>query len=370
MRIPFKKTYYDEAEADCVKNALLGEDYTAAVKADLYPEYGDVFLTSSGSSAFELLFGALQFKAGSEVILPSFTFPSVANTALRYGLKPVFAEIDRDTKTLSLRGVLSQVTCRTCCVIPTHYGGSSVDLDALKAELGDVLLIEDAALSFGGRYKKRPLGTVGDAGVFSFHQTKNISSGEGGMLVLGRGLTQSLGDIVQRIYDNGTDKVDFQRGKVSQYTWRQTGMNVAMPNICAAVLHAQLKKSGEILEKQRRIYAFYLRELSELSALNGFALPYVPEYNEDNCHVFYLLFKDHEKRERVREALHARGIDAFFHYMPLHASPMGQALGSMSEDLLVTQNVSRGILRLPIYASMTQEECFAVVQALREALAV
>jgi len=188
------------------------------------------------------------------------------------------------------------------------------------------------------------------------------------MLILGKALTESIGDKLQRIYDNGTDKADFLRGKVPEYTWQQPGMNVAMPQMSAAVLYAQLEKAGEILEKQRLIYEFYQLQLGALAGEHGFSLPCVPEYNANNYHVFYLLFEDYEKREHVRESLMKSGVDAFFHYMPLHSSPMGQKLGYSQEDFPVTQSVSQGILRLPLYASLTQEECAFVVSAIREAL--
>jgi len=163
MRVPFKKTYYDESEAAAVRNSLLeGTDYLSEVKTRLNPDYGYVYLTTSGSSAFDLLFCALDFKNGSEVILPSFTFPSVANTALRYGLVPVFAEIDRQTKVLDISDVQNKISEKTCCVVTTHYGGSSVDMVELKDAIGDdILLIEDAALSFGGKLQGKTAGNRG-----------------------------------------------------------------------------------------------------------------------------------------------------------------------------------------------------------------
>lgn len=188
------------------------------------------------------------------------------------------------------------------------------------------------------------------------------------MLVLSPALSAALGDKIQRVYDNGTDKADFLRGKVPEYTWRQTGMNVMMPSLSAAVLYAQLKKSEEIIEKQRLVYGYYDKYLTDLAERFDFELPLVAAYNDNNCHVYYLLFDNHASRERVREKLKNSGVDAFFHYMPLHSSEMGHQLGYTPEDLPITQNVAQCILRLPIYAAMTEADCAHVVSKIQEAL--
>lgn len=368
MGVHFKKTYYDESEAACVQDALDGTDYVTKVKELLAGDFGEVFLTASGSAAFDLLFCALEFKPGDEVIIPSFTFPSVANTALRAGLVPVFAEIDKDTKALAIEDVRKKMTARTCCIVTTHYGGSSVDMDELKKQSGDVMLIEDAALSYGARYKDKPLGTIGDAGIFSFHRTKNISSEQGGMLALSRNLANKLEQKLQRVYDIGTDKADYLTGKVHEYTWRQIGMNAVMPNTSAAILYAQLRKADEIIEKQQRISQFYEMHLSPLAVKYGFELPRIPAYNADNYHLYYVMFQEYEERERVRKKLFKSGVEAFFHYMPLHASEMGQQLGYAPEDLPVTQSVSSCLLRLPICAAMTEADCAYVVSKIQVSL--
>lgn len=368
MPVRFKKTYYDETEAACVRKALGGVDYVSQVKERLGADFGKVYLTTSGSSAFDLLFCALDFKTGSEVIVPSYTFPSVANTVLRFGLKPVFAEIDRDTKTLDIRDVKDKITDKTCCVVTTHYGGASVDMDELRKMLGGILLIEDAALAFGATYKGCPMGSLGDAAIFSFHHTKNLSCEQGGALILSDGLAETLGVKIQRVYDLGTDKTDFFAGTVPEYTWRHVGLNAVMPNTSAAILYAQLEKLETIIQKQRDICEYYAAALSGLPEQHGIHLPAVPDYNQDNHHVFYLLFETHEQRESVRKYLSSVGVEAYFHYMPLHASSMGRRLGYRPEDLPVTQLVSRNLLRLPVYASLTQEESRRVVTGIGAAL--
>lgn len=366
MSIPFKKTYYDEAEAKCLQDALSGTDYIQKVKTLLLERFDDtpMFLTTSGSAAFDLLFAGLELPEGSEVILPSFTFPSAANTILRYGLTPVFADICEDTQTLDIDDVQRRMTAKTKCVLPTHYGGASCDLDKLRTVCGDILIVEDAALSFGATYHCKPLGMVGDMGIMSFHHTKNISADQGGLLLV----NPSHSSIIEKltmIADNGTDKAQFLRGKKAFYSWQTSGMNVQMPNINAAVLFAQLNKTDVITNKQKEIWQYYFNQLSRLS---GIALPHVPAYNEDNAHVFYIVFKDKQTRENVRKHLKKNAIAAHFHYMPLHTSVMGQKLGWKPGDLPITQSISERLLRLPIYADMSEKDCDTVVSAIEEAL--
>ena len=364
MDIPFKKTYYDEEEVRCVRDALSGADYTARVRDRLSEEFGaPVFLTTSASSVFDLLLEALAIDGG-EVILPSFTYPSAANTVLKYGLVPVFADIEEDTCVISIDDIERKMSKKTKFVIPTHYGGSSADMDELMQACKDVFVIEDAALSYGATYKNRPLGSISDFGVLSFHETKNVSSGGGGALVVNTDDEEVL-EMIRTVYDNGTDRQKFLDGKVKAYSWQRRGTSVAMPGLSAAVLYAQLGKAQEIKEKQRAVYEYYI---SRFDGIDGVSLPKVPEYNADNYHVFYLRFSDFETRERVRTALEKKGIGAHFHYMPLHASAMGKKLGYKPEDLPATMRLSERMLRLPLYASLTEDECEAVAEAVMEAL--
>jgi dTDP-4-amino-4,6-dideoxygalactose transaminase len=299
--------------------------------------------------------------------MPSFTFPSCASVALRAGLHPVFADIDTQTLTLNLNDIERVSTERTRSIALMHYGGASPDMEALLCQNAGCFILEDAALSIGASHLSRPLGGFGDAGILSFHETKNVSAGGGGALLVSESHT-ALIERLQMIYDNGTDRAAFMRGAVSSYTWQTPGMNVAMPNLCAALLCAQLEKEAEITRLHRQVCNFYRETLKNEAQQHGFALPYIPPENEDNGHVFYLLFAEEAQRERVRLHLLQQGIDTRFHYMPLHSSAMGAALGYKPEDLPVTQRVSAGLLRLPVYAGMTEEQCAAVVSAIREVL--
>ena len=368
MIVPFKKPYFDNHECDNVRNALLGGmDYLNEAKALLEKHFdtNEIFLTSTGSTAIDLLFFALDLPPGSEVIMPSFTFPSCANTLLRAGLKPVFAEISADTLTLDIDDVTARITSHTRCIVPTHYGGVSCDLDVIKEQ--GILIVEDAALSYNAFYKGKPLGTVGDMGVLSFHHTKNISSDQGGALLVNKEDPDLLRKL-NMIYENGTNKTDYLCGRTPNYQWQQPGMNPKMPNICAAVLAAQLEKANGLTEKQRHITRFYRNHLSEAAKSGAFDLGHIPEYNRDNGHIFYMVFRDAALRERIRNALASHGICANFHYMPLHASPMGQKLGYRPEDLPITQDISARILRLPVYAELSDAQCEEVVGRIREVL--
>jgi dTDP-4-amino-4,6-dideoxygalactose transaminase len=368
--IPFKQTYYDEHDAALVRAALLdGVDLRPRARKMLESRFPGrrAFLTTSGSTAFELLFAGLALEPGSEVIMPSFTFPSCASAALRAGLHPVFADIDTQTLTLNLNDIERITTERTRSIALMHYGGASPDMAALLRQNAGCFIVEDAALSIGASHLGRPLGGIGDAGILSFHETKNVSADEGGALLVSESHT-ALIERLQMIYDNGTNRAAFLRGEASSYTWQVPGMNVSMPNLCAALLCAQLEKEAEITRLHRQVCGYYREALADDARRCGFALPHIPPENTDNGHVFYLLFAEEAQRERVRRHLLERGIDARFHYMPLHASAMGAKLGYQPKDLPVTQRVSAGLLRLPVYAELTEGQCAAVTAAVREAL--
>ena len=370
MNISFKRDFYDEAEAQAVRNALLdGADYLSPVRQRLEGIYGAgrVFLTAGGSAALDILFLALAFEPGSEVILPSFTYPSAANTLVRRGLKPVFADIHPATLVMDTEDAARRVTPRTRCILPTHYGGASMDMDALMKRHQGLYIAEDAALSFGAAYRDRPLGAVGHGGIVSFHRTKNISADEGGALILGKD-DPALARRIQTIMDAGTDRQDFLTGRVDAYTWQTPGLGGGMSNVHAAVLHAQLSKAALIESRQAEAVRRYREWLAPLAGRYGFTLPHVPAYNRDNHHVFWLHFPDETVREHVRLHLLGQGIDARTHYMPLHASDMGRKLGWNPNDLPVTLRVSRCLLRLPLHAHLTPAHCDRVADAVEEAL--
>jgi len=261
--------------------------------------------------------------------------------------------------------VRRKITDKTCGVVPTHYGGASPDMDALRALCGDIPVIEDAALSFGATYKGKPLGTVGNYGIISFHHTKNISADQGGMLVMNTA-DPAIRQRIQTLYDNGTNRAAFLAGEADAYTWQMPGLGVSIPGMAAALLAGQLQSGDAIQAAHRTVWECYM---DNLSGADGLQLPHIPAYNQNNCHVFYILLENTHIREHVRSGLAGKGIQAHFHYMPLHASAMGAQLGYKPEDLPVTMNAAERLLRLPLYAGLSEQECAAVCAAVREALA-
>jgi len=372
MEILFNQPFYGKLETEYVSHALLdNEDYSEKSKWMLnavYPE-SELFLTSSATYALELIISSLFFKKGAEVIMPSYNFPSAPNAVLRAGAMPVFADIDPHTLTLDLEDVKKKITRYTACIIPVHYGGVSCDMDALMA-LGrskKIPIIEDAALSLGGRYKNKPLGMIGDYGVLSFDSTKNVSCEKGGLAMVNKAAPERIKTLTQ-FYNNGTDKQAFLEGEVTEYSWKQIGMNVAMSGLSLAVLAAQLEKYAEIQARRNAVYDLYAQALSEGQEKWGYQIPNVPEYNRNNAHVFYMVFDSEERRESVRKKLLAKEIHAHTHYAPLHLSSMGRYLGYEKGALPVTERITQCLLRLPLHAKMNENEAQCVIEAVFEAL--
>jgi dTDP-4-amino-4,6-dideoxygalactose transaminase len=368
MSIKFKETFYDKKEADAVNDALLnGTDYLSRAKEKLSGIYGNenIYLTANGSLALDTLLFACDFKKGSEVILPSFTYPSAANSILRRGLVPVFCDIDPRTLVMDIDDAIKKINENTVCVIPTHYGGASCDMDKLRDALDGIVLIEDAALSLGAEYKGKPLGTLGNASTVSFHKTKNVSSEEGGALII---RDEGIVDKVDLVYENGTDRRAFLRGEIPFYSWKEAGLNAGMSNIHAAILCAQLEKRKDIQDRQAQVFEVYMKYLSPLAKKYGFKLPVIPEYNTNNVHVFYIIFKDEAQRRKVKTHLNRQGIEAVIHYVPLHQSHMGEELGYSPKDLPNSLMVSKCLLRLPMHARLKETDCRHIAKQIGEAL--
>lgn len=367
MSIRFKETFYDKAEEAAVSDVLKnGTDYLKNAKDKLSDIYGteSIFLTANGSLALDILLLAYDFPKGTEVILPSFTYPSAANSILRAGLVPVFCDIDEHTLVMDIDDAKKRMTEKTACVIPTHYGGASCDMERLKDVFSGKIIIEDAALSLGASYKERQLGALGNAGMVSFHKTKNISSEEGGAIILN---DTSIYKKVETIYNNGTDRQAFIEGKVPFYSWQEVGLKTVMSNVNAAILSAQLDKLDEITSKQTKIFDAYMNSLGGLDKQYGFALPVTPEYNKNNAHVFFVIFKDETQRDKVKAHLNAKGIEAVIHYAPLHQSMMWKKMGNVN-ILPKTEHVCNCILRLPMHARMKVADCEEIANEIGSAL--
>ena len=323
-----------------------------------------VLLTTSCTHALELALMAHGIGPGQEVICPSFTFVSTANAVLRVGARPVFADIEECTLGLDPDDVAERLSPRTAALMPVHYGGVAPDMDRLSALARQARLkvIEDAAQGLLAEYRGRALGTLGDAGCFSFHETKNVSCGEGGALAVADPEVAARAEIIR---EKGTNRSAFLRGEVDKYTWVAEGSSYVLSDILAAVLDAQLDKLPEIQARRARVVARYRAGLADWARSHGVGLP--PELGDrrENHHLFYLLLPDEAGRDRLQSALRARGILATFHYVPLHSAPQGRALGLAGAPLPVTDRVAARLLRLPLHARLGETDIDRVVDAVR-----
>jgi dTDP-4-amino-4,6-dideoxygalactose transaminase len=370
--VRFHAPWYDERELAAVRSAL--ETHSAGdgpigrkVERRLSELLGGqrVMLTTSCTHALELALLALGIGPGQEVVCPSFTFVSSANAALRVGARPVFADIDEHTLGLDPQDVERRLTPRTAVILPVHYAGVAPDMAALLeiARRRGLRVVEDAAQGLAASWRGAPLGTLGDAGCLSFHETKNLSCGEGGALVVSDPELAKRAEIAR---EKGTNRAAFFRGEVDKYTWVAEGSSYVLSDVLAAILDAQLDKLDAIQARRAAIVARYRETLSDWAGGHGVRLPAELPERTPNHHIFYLLYPDGASRDRALRALRARGVMATFHYVPLHSSPHGRSLGPQP-PLPVTERVAATLLRLPLHARLSDDEVERVAGAVREA---
>ena len=327
-----------------------------------------VLLTHSCTAALELAALLCGVGEGDEVLMPSFTFVSTANAFVLRGARPVFVDVRPDTLDLDERRLEAAITERTRAVVPVHYAGVACDMDVILevARRHSLRVIEDAAQGLGATYRGRPLGVLGDLGCWSFHETKNFISGEGGALAI---QDPALIERAEILREKGTDRARFFRGEVDKYTWVDVGSSYLPSELVAAYLFAQLERADEILRRRREIFETYRRELANLEAAGRVRLPVVPPDCEHNGHLFYLLLADEGERDGLIRHLKAADVGAVFHYVPLHESPMGRRLGYRRGDLPVTEDVSRRLVRLPCFFELGGEQQARVIAEVRRFLA-
>lgn len=379
MNIKFFKPYITNNELkyirDILKNnfAISGDGkYTKKVSALLEERYGikKLLLTTSGTTALEMAVELLNLKEGDEIIVPSFTFSSTANAILRKkGLKVNFAEINEKTLNIDFQDVLNKVTKRTKAIIVVHYAGVACDMDTFVnfAKKEKIKIIEDAAQAIEAKYKNKYLGTIGDFGCFSFHETKNIVSGEGGALLINK-KNKKIFEKAEIIREKGTNRNKFFRGEIDKYTWVDVGSSYLPSDILAAFLFAQLEYIEEITKKRIKVYNRYQRELSDLEKKGLLILPRIPEYATHNAHIFHIRLNESSHRDFILRYLHENGIKASFHYIPLHSSPQGRKVGYKAKDFPITEKVSSTLIRLPIYAGMKNTEISYVIDILKKGI--
>ncbi|MFH1524484.1 MAG: dTDP-4-amino-4,6-dideoxygalactose transaminase [Chloroflexota bacterium] len=324
-----------------------------------------VLLTTSCTHALEMFALLLDIQPGDEIILPSFTFVSTVNAFVLRGGKPIFLDIRPDTLNLDESQLEAKITPRTKAIVVVHYAGVGCEMDVIMdvAHRHNLAVVEDNAHGLFGKYKGKYLGTFGALAAQSFHETKNISCGEGGALLIN---DPALIERAEIIREKGTNRSRFFRGQVDKYTWVDIGSSYLPSDILAAFLYAQLENRERIQTHRKNVWTLYSEGLKEWAATHKVQLPYVPAHCDQAYHMFYLLLPTLELRQGLIAHLRQRGIYSVFHYLPLHLSEMGQRFGGRPGDCPVTERVSDQLVRLPFYNSLTGEDQQYVIEAILE----
>lgn len=322
-------------------------------------------LTTSCTHATEMTAILADIKAGDEVIMPSYTFVSTADAFVLRGAKAVFVDIRPDTMNIDEKLIENAITEKTKAIVPVHYAGVSCEMDTIMdiAKKHNLLVIEDAAQGVMSKYKGKALGTIGDFGCYSFHETKNYSMGEGGALLVRDEKNIELAEIIR---EKGTDRSKFFRGQVDKYTWVEAGSSYLPSDMNAAYLWAQFEMAEEINNNRLDSWKHYYAELSELADKEYITLPYVPSECEHNAHMFYIKTKDLEERTRLIDYLKENGIWAVFHYIPLHTAPAGKKYGRFIGDDKYTTTESERLLRLPMYYNLEPDNIDYIVEVIKK----
>ena len=324
-----------------------------------------VLLTTSGTTALDMAFLLCGLRPGDEVILPSFTFSSTATAAVLAGAKLVFVDVRPDTMNIDETLIEAAVTERTRAVVPVHYAGVACEMDTIMdiAKRHNLFVVEDAAQGINATYKGKHLGAIGDFGCYSFHETKNLSMGEGGALLIQDAKYIEDAEIIR---EKGTNRSQFFRGQIDKYRWVNYGSSYLPSDMNAAYLWAQLECIDAITAKRLALWRQYDELLQPLQESGLLALPHVPEGCVHNGHMYYVRVKDLEERTRLIEFLKGNGIWAVFHYVPLHSAPAGLKFGRFSGEDVYTTRESERLLRLPMFYSLTPAEVDYIVGKVKE----
>ncbi|MDO9541804.1 MAG: dTDP-4-amino-4,6-dideoxygalactose transaminase [Kiritimatiellia bacterium] len=370
-KIPFNRPCFAGNEQKYIAEAIAAGQisgdgkFTGKCHAWLERELGvkRAFLTTSCTHAIEMAAILLNIKPGDEVILPAFTFVSTANAFVLRGAKPVFADIRPDTLNIDERKIAHLITRRTKAVCVVHYAGVGCEMDAIlkTAKKHGLAVIEDNAHGLFGCYKGKPLGTFGCLAAQSFHETKNITCGEGGALLINDSKFIERAEIIR---EKGTNRSQVFRGQADKYTWIDVGSSYLPSDILAACLWAQLEARAKIQKSRRRIWNYYRLNLKGWAAKENVRLPVIPSHCAQPCHMFYLLMPSLKDRQALIERLKAKSILAVFHYLPLHLSPMGRRFGGKKGGCPVAEDVSDRIVRLPFYNSLSRADQDKIIETI------
>lgn len=322
-------------------------------------------LTTSCTHATELAALLVGVKAGDEVIMPSYTFVSTADAFVLRGAVPVFVDIRPDTMNIDEKKIEAAITDKTVGIVPVHYAGVSCEMDIIMdiAKRHNLWVIEDAAQGIMSTYKGKPLGTFGEFGCFSFHETKNYSMGEGGAILI---RDEKYIEDAEILREKGTDRSKFNRGQIDKYTWRNYGSSYLPSDMNAAYLWAQLEMAEEINNARLAVWEQYKKELTPLAEAGKIELPTVPEHCVHNAHMFYVKAAEIEERTELEKFLKANGVWAVFHYVPLHSAPAGIKFGRFHGEDEYTTKESERLLRLPLYYGLKEEEVSYICEKVRE----
>ena len=374
--IPFNKPYLTGKELRYISEAhargqLAGDGYFTK-KCNLWLEEKTschkALLTHSCTAALEMAAILSNIQDGDEIIMPSYTFVSTANAFVLRGGVPVFVDIRRDTLNIDERLIEAAITPRTKAIVPVHYAGVACEMDTIMtiASNYNLLVVEDAAQGVMGTYKGRPLGSIGDLGCYSFHETKNIISGEGGALLINN---PTFADRAEIIREKGTNRSQFFRGEVDKYSWVDIGSSYLPGELIAAFLWAQMEESEAITAKRMEVWNYYHQAFDTLEISGRLRRPIIPRYCAHNAHMYYLLLNDINDRSKFISGLNQKKIYCVFHYIPLHSAPVGLRYSQFSDEMFFTQSLSERIVRLPLWVGLDEQQRALVVEAAFDELA-
>ncbi len=375
LKIPFNRPFIFGKElfyiARCVLSGHISGDgmFTKKCQALMEKKFcaKKILLVTSCTAALEMSAILCEVESEDEVILPSFTFVSTANAFYLRRAKLVFVDIRQDTLNIDETKIEDVITENTKAIVPVHYAGVSCEMDKILeiARHNNLYVIEDAAQGVDAKYKGKYLGTIGDIGAYSFHETKNFICGEGGAIVVNN---ERLIERAEIIREKGTNRSKFFRGEVDKYTWVDIGSSYLLSDLLAAFLYSQLENMERINERRKEIFDYYYQALTPLANNGILRLPIISRECDGNNHMFYIILKDEKTRNALIDYLNSKGILAVFHYLPLHLSHIGRSMGYKEGQLPVTEKISKRLLRLPFYYDLKINEQTEVVSCIERYL--
>jgi len=373
--IPFNQPYMTGKEMLCIAEAnanhrLAGDgQFTKHCHKWLETNTASkqALLTHSCTAALEMAAILADIQQGDEVIMPSYTFVSTANAFVLRGGTPVFVDIRSDTLNIDESLIEAAITSRTKAIVPVHYAGVGCEMDTIMeiAKRHNLLVIEDAAQGVLAKYKGKSLGAVGHFGAYSFHETKNVISGEGGALLVNDDRFVERAEIIR---EKGTNRSQFFRGQVDKYTWQDIGSSFLPGELIAAFLYAQLEAAATITQKRLQAWQSYHELLEPMENAGLLRRPIIPNGCEHNAHMYYVVLPDSVQRDQVLQQLREAKINAVFHYVPLHSSPAGIRVGRVSGDMTNTNYLSEHLIRLPLWVGISEAQQKLVANALQTVL--